>query len=214
MWKEYGQGVAIVSGYGLLKSQLNAIGDRAYIGMVRYGVTHLIGERANIFKYITTKRKEYADEQEVRALLWIMDPHAGINRHIGEDNRVHPLPLTPPPPHVLKGHRRKVNLQTLVTRVIMSPWATSETYDEISQLVKQLCYGIPVELSELSRYKVYFLSCEMRRNQWSTRGTRFLFLKWGLNHRPLMSVVLRCVISSSLLLPRAPSSCAHPLHTL
>jgi hypothetical protein len=153
MWKEYGQGVAIASRYGLLKSELNAMDDRAYIGMVRYGATHLIGERANIFKYITTKRNEYADEHEVRAFLWIMDPYAGINRHIDDDNRVHPLPLTLPPPYVLKGQRRRVNLQTLVTRVIVSPWATSQTYDEISQLMKQLGLTIPVEVSELSRYK-------------------------------------------------------------
>jgi hypothetical protein len=38
MWKDYGdQGVAICSQYRLLKSALNAMSDRAYIGLVRYG---------------------------------------------------------------------------------------------------------------------------------------------------------------------------------
>lgn len=36
--------------------------DRALIGLVRYGGSLLIGKRANIFKYMTTKRREYTDE--------------------------------------------------------------------------------------------------------------------------------------------------------
>jgi hypothetical protein len=87
---------AVCSQYRLLKSALNAMSDRAYIGLVRYGSEHLRGARWNLFRFITTKRIDYADEQEVRAFLWIMDPFAGINRHIDADNRVHPLPLTPP----------------------------------------------------------------------------------------------------------------------
>lgn len=153
MWKEYGnEGVAITSRYQLLKSALNAMGDRAYIGLVRYGAQHLIGKRVNLFRYITTKQSKYAHEQEVRAFLWIPDPHAGINRHYDADNRVHPLPLTPPPPNVLKGHRRKVDLQALLTGIVVSPWASSTTLDEIKQLVSGTGYTIPVQQSELSRY--------------------------------------------------------------
>src|SRR5882762_8798508 len=38
MWKEYGQdGVAICSRYRLLKSVLDALPDRAFLGQVRYG---------------------------------------------------------------------------------------------------------------------------------------------------------------------------------
>jgi hypothetical protein len=38
MWKEYGDdGVAICSRYCLLKSALDAMGDRAFLGLVRYG---------------------------------------------------------------------------------------------------------------------------------------------------------------------------------
>lgn len=153
MWREYGnEGVAITSRYEVLKSALNAMSDRAYIGLVRYGAQHLIGKRANLFRYITTKRSEYAHEQEVRAFLWLPDPHAGINRHYDVDNRVHPLPLTPPPPDVLKGHRRKVDLQALLTGIVVSPWASSTTLEEIKQLVSNTGYTIPVRQSELARY--------------------------------------------------------------
>ena len=77
MWKEYGEdGVAICSRYCLLKSSLDAMGDRAFLGLLRYGTKHLTG--FNLFRFITTKRADYEDEQEVRAMLWIMDPHAAI----------------------------------------------------------------------------------------------------------------------------------------
>lgn len=154
MWKEYGdQGVAICSRYRLLKSALNTMSDRAYIGLVRYGSEHLIGKVWNVFRLITTKRLSYASEQEVRAFLWIMDPLAGINRHIDADNRIHPLPLTPPPDRVAKGHRRKIHLQALVTAVVVSPWASPSTFDEINQLLRNNGYTIPVKPSDLSRYR-------------------------------------------------------------
>jgi hypothetical protein len=153
MWKVYGdEGVAICSRYGLLKSALSTLNDRAYIGLVRYGPKHLIGQRWNLFRLITTKQIQYAEEQEVRAFLWIIDPHAGGNRHIDADNRIHPLPLTPPPPNVAKGHRRKVELGVLVTAIVVSPWAPSTTCDQIKQIVRDNGYTIPVRISELSRY--------------------------------------------------------------
>ena len=153
MWKEYGtEGVAITSHYKKLKSTLNAMSDRAYIGQVRYGAQHLLGRTANIFRYITTKRSKYALEQEVRAFLWAPDPHAGASRHIDGEDRVHPLPLTPPPPRVLKGERRKVDLEALVTSIVVSPRASPTTFDEITQSVTNKGYKIPVQQSGLSGY--------------------------------------------------------------
>ena len=146
-------GVAICSRYGLLKSTLSTMSDRAYLGLVRYGAQHLIGQRYNIFRLITTKRIQYAAEHEVRAFLWIMDPHAGGNRHIDADNRIHPLPLTPPPPNVLKGHRRRVDLGTLITEIIVSPWASSTTCGQVKEFVRDNGYTISVRTSDLSRYQ-------------------------------------------------------------
>ncbi len=152
MWEEYGKdGVAICSRYRLLKSALDAMGDRAFLGLVRYGSKHLTGW--NVLRFITTKRMKYADEQEVRALLWIVDPYAGINRHFDIDNRAHKRPLSPPPDRVLNGHRRKVDLHALVTEIVVSPWASSTTYDEIDQLVKESGFTIPVQRSALTRFR-------------------------------------------------------------
>jgi hypothetical protein len=152
MWKAYSDaGVAICSQYTLLKSALGSLDDRAFLGLVRYGWRHMQGW--NLFRFIYTKRMEYADEREVRALLWIMDPFAGINRHFDDKNRAHSLPLTPPPDRALNGHRRRVDLQALVTEIIVSPWAASEVIDEVTQLVRSNGYAIPVRPSELTRYR-------------------------------------------------------------
>jgi len=152
IWKNYGKdGVAICSRYCLLNSALDVMGDRAFIGLVRYGSSHLSGW--NLFRFIMTKRSEFAEEQEVRAVLWIIDPLAGINRHFDAENRAHPRPLTPPPPdRVLDGHRRKVDLQALLTGIVASPLASADTFGQVTNLVKENSYEIPVELSELARY--------------------------------------------------------------
>lgn len=154
MWKDFGaEGVAICSRYALLKEALGGMNDRSYLGLVRYGSKHLIGQVWNIFRLITTKRLQYAEEQEVRAFLWIPDPHAGINRHIDADNRIHPLPLTPPPDYVLKGHRRKVDIGKLITAIVVSPWASEATVEEVKQVVREYSYTISVQPSELARYR-------------------------------------------------------------
>jgi hypothetical protein len=152
MWKEYGNdGVAICSQYRLLKSALDTMDDRAFLGLVRYGSAHMTGW--NLFRFITTKRIEYAEEQEVRALLWMPDAYAGINRHIDINNRAHTRPLTPPPNRVSNGYGRRVDLQTLVTEIVVTPWASSITFDETKELVKNNNYEIPVQPSALSRYR-------------------------------------------------------------
>jgi hypothetical protein len=157
MWEHYSQdGVAICSRYRLLKTELDAMKDRAFIGLVRYGSDHMQGW--NLFRFITHKRITYANEQEVRAWLWINDPHASGSRHFDANGLVYARPLTPPLDQVSKGHRRKVNLQALITGIVVSPWAPSATFEEISGLVESKGYSIPVQPSALTRYRE-FLPC-------------------------------------------------------
>ena len=152
MWKQYGDdGVAICSRYALLKSALNALPDKSYLGLARYGAQR--NERWNLFRFVYHKKIEYEHEQEVRALLWITDPHVAINRHFDADNRVYPRPLTPPPESVLKGHRRTVDLQSLLTGIVVTPFASSHAFDQIARLVKAGSLTIPVMPSELTRYQ-------------------------------------------------------------
>ena len=157
MWQEYGKkGVAICSRYSLLKSALSKFSDQAYIGLVRYGAQHLVrrqleGHGWNLFRLITTKRVEFAQEREVRAFLWLPQ-YLGDDRHIDDQNRVYPYPLTPPPPHVPNGLGRKVDLQALLTKIVVSPWASPTTINEITRLVTENAVDIAIEQSELTQH--------------------------------------------------------------
>ena len=157
MWKDYGEdGVAICSRYNLLKTALDNLADRSFLGLVHYGYNHLVhpsAARWNTLRFVMSKRMQYADEREVRALLWIIDPHGGGNRHIDDDGRVHPFPLTPPPDRVLSGHRRKVDLNELLTEIVVTPWVTSASFDEICSLVKAQNYRGVVRRSDLAPYR-------------------------------------------------------------
>jgi hypothetical protein len=149
MWKKYGnEGVAICSHYGLLKATLDTMPDRAMLGLVRYSFEHV---GWNVLRFITTKRPHFADEREVRALIWKPE-WAGNNRHIDINNKCHRKPLTEPPPHVLGALRRVVDLQSLVERILVSPDADPGKFERVKQLVKNLGYKIPVEESSLMRY--------------------------------------------------------------
>src|SRR5205085_11747290 len=102
---------------------------------VRYGTKHLT--RYNTMVFITTKREEFAEDREVRAMLWIRDEYAGINRHYDIDNFPHPRPLTPPDRARVKDHhRRKIDIAALVTEVVVNPKATPQLIAQVADLVK------------------------------------------------------------------------------
>lgn len=153
-WETYGEdGVAVVSTYGKLKTALDTLPpeDDAHLGLVRYGMKHLT--RYNTMMFITTKREEFADDREVRAMLWIRDEYAGINRHYDIHNVPHPRPLTPPDPTRVKGyHRRRVDIAALVTEIVVNPKATSQMIARVGELVKSARYATPVRESGLARY--------------------------------------------------------------
>ena len=151
MWKEYGKdGVAICSRYSLLKSFLSDTSERAYLGLVQYGSKHLTGW--NIFRFITTKRLMYAHEKEVRAFLWRPDC-AGRDRRVDANNRFHDRPCTPPPPHIPQAVRLIVDLQILLTGVVISPIAPATYLSDVKKLIHLHGYSIPVRTSELMRFK-------------------------------------------------------------
>jgi hypothetical protein len=152
MWEKYGKdGVAICSRYSLLKSALDSMPDRAFIGLVRYESGFMV--HANVLSYITNKRAEYAHEKEVRGFLWIIDQNRGGNRHIDSEGRVHTHVMEPPADSVSKGERRIVDLNLLVTRIVVTPWASPTLLSEIDELVRASDRKIPVVPSELTPYR-------------------------------------------------------------
>jgi hypothetical protein len=138
MWEQYGHdGVAVCSRYGLLKAALDGLLDEASLGLVRYGTGHL-ENTFNTIQFITTKQVDYSAECEVRAWLTVYDPLASGNRHFDLDDFPRPRPLDINPRHswVPDCKRRRIDLRSLLTDVVVSPWAEADAVEEIGLWVK------------------------------------------------------------------------------
>jgi hypothetical protein len=141
MWKLYsssGFAVAIRSSYQRL---VQAIPDKEYTGCfageVQYSDHHHDElPRGNIFYPVMNKRRAFAHEREIRAVVWTGDP--GPN---GEsDVAANPIGLSV-----------GVDLSQLVESVFVSPTAPSWFADAVRGVVKVYEPELPVAHSELSR---------------------------------------------------------------
>lgn len=152
MWRAYakGDGVAICSTYGRLKAALDALTleDKAHLGLMRYGNSHLVPGRVNLMINISTKQLKYADEREVRAMLWLVDPYETGNRHIDVDGRCHARPIYPT--RQPEGVHRAVDLGALITRDIVSPFAHAGAASQTEELIKNTGFACPVSPSAMT----------------------------------------------------------------
>ena len=154
MWARYGKdGVAIVSRYDLLKQVLDPLPDKVMVGLIRYGTTHLTGW--NSIRFITTKRKEYWPEREVRSLIWLTDTGDGMNRHFDLNNRPHDRPVYDPPPTLPEWIRRDIDVAALITEVIVSPLAPAGRLAEVQALLAAAGIAAGVRESPLTRYSSF-----------------------------------------------------------
>jgi len=150
MWEQYGDdGVAVCSRYGLLKSALDGLLDEAQLGLVRYGTDHL-ANTFNTLEFITTKQIQYSQDREVRAWLTVIHPFEGGNRHIDLNNFPHPAPLglNPRNSWVPECKRRRIDLRSVITQVVISPWADRDAVEEIELWANSKTF--PVKHSELT----------------------------------------------------------------
>jgi hypothetical protein len=150
MWEQYGDdGVAVSSRYGLLKSALDGLLDEVHAGLVRYGTDHL-ANTFNTLEFITTKQIRYSQDREVRAWLTVIDPLESGNRHIDLNDSPHPVPLglNPRNPWVPEYKRRRIDLRSVITDAVISPWAEADAVEEIGLWAKSKAF--PVKRSELT----------------------------------------------------------------
>lgn len=149
MWVMYGRkGVAVVSRFGRFTRVLNSLPDRVMVGPIKYSEAYF---GFNVLRFITTKRMSFDWEREIRALIWVPE-WAGQLRHLDEQNKSYPKPLTPPPPQVPSGLLRHVDLPQLVERVVVSPEADDATLREVKTLVSDAGLTVLVEKSGLCGY--------------------------------------------------------------
>ena len=151
MWARYAKdGVAIVSRYDLLKQVLDPLPDKVMVGLIRYGTAHLTGW--NVIRFVTTKRESYSSEREVRVMIWLIDTGDGMNRHFDLANRGYDRPIYDPPPTLPQGIRRKIDVASLITEVIVSPFAPAGRLAEVRRLLAAAGIATGVRESPLSPY--------------------------------------------------------------
>ncbi|MCX5876690.1 MAG: hypothetical protein NT087_10450 [Deltaproteobacteria bacterium] len=163
MWRRYGKdGVAIVSRYDLLKQVLHPLPDKIMVGLIRYGATHLTGW--NVIRFVTTKREEYSPEREVRAMIWLTDTGDGMNRHFDLNNRPHDRPIYDPPPTLPEAIRRNIDIASLITEVVISPFAPAGRLAEVQALLATAGIAVGVRESPLTTYSSFIpTEDEMKR---------------------------------------------------
>jgi hypothetical protein len=152
MWETYGHdGVAVCTRYELLHDALNELLDDAHLGRVQYSSNHLT-DRFNGLEFITTKELKYAPDCEVRAFITSYDPLGSGNRHIDLNNYPHPgpLPINPRNSWVPDSKRRRIDLRTLITDVVISPWAEADAVEEIELWLRNKGFPILARRSALT----------------------------------------------------------------
>lgn len=125
--------MAICSTYAKLKEVLEPLSpaDEPHLGLVQYGNKHIPPGQRNLIANIGTKSEKCAQEQEVRAMLWILNTHETGNRHIDPDNRYLDRPIYPTTND--SGIWRDIDVQCLITEVIVSPFADPSTLTEVEK---------------------------------------------------------------------------------
>jgi hypothetical protein len=150
MWDRYGKGVVIFSRFDLLKSQLSPMLNSILLGIVKYTEAGTTGY--NLIQFLFTKRACFDKEGELRILLQSYDPMAGMNRHYNADNFPNREPLDDNPLHpwVHPSKRRRINLESLVTEIRLSPWASPEETEEVKLWVKNKNFTCRVNPSSIT----------------------------------------------------------------
>jgi hypothetical protein len=154
MWKIYGApgaGIAIISNGGRLETALASNSDHLYLGAVRYEEPDVIEfGSTNGFDPVLIKGTSYRYEQEIRLVYWdTADIHNALANfdwndatmrfdNLVEDQR----PLTP-------GRSFACDLNVLIDRVIVSPFAPSWYLPMIIHLRDQLNFTFDVTSSKL-----------------------------------------------------------------
>jgi hypothetical protein len=121
--------------------------DKLYIGSVKYGEV----ARYNSFEFVFHKRTFFAKEEEIRVALECPDILSAQNRHYDINNFPHREPLEENPIHecVHPFKRRRIDLKSLVTEIVIGPEATEQEIEEINLWNNVKGFSFPIKRSSL-----------------------------------------------------------------
>jgi hypothetical protein len=154
MWKIYGSpgtGVAMVTNAGRLESSLAANNENLYLGAVHYTDPNFfqIGT-PNGFDNIMRKRANYSYEQEVRLVHWHTgEMHDALANFAWNEELMRFEDLIQDTRPIRPGMSLSCDIEIMVEKVIISPFAPSWYEPMIDRLKKRLDYKFTVQRSQL-----------------------------------------------------------------
>lgn len=154
MWKIYGSpgaGVAIVSNGGRMEAALSAETKPLNLGAVHYEqqYTFQIGYR-NSFDSLMIKRDNYAFEHEVRLVHWdTSDMHDSLANFAWNDERMRFDDIIEDQRPINPGVNLACDIDVLIERVVVSPFAPPWYLPMIERLRDQLQYHFEIRNSKL-----------------------------------------------------------------
>lgn len=154
MWKIYGSpgaGVAIVSNGGRMETALSSNVEDVYLGSVQYDDPDVlqIGFQ-NGFDTLLLKRSSYSYEKEVRLVHWdTKDMHDALANFAWNENDMRFDDVVEDQRPLIPGMALSCDVDVLIERVIVSPYAPAWYLPMIETLRDQLRLSFPVSGSNL-----------------------------------------------------------------
>lgn len=154
MWKVYGApgaGVAVVTNGGRMEHALACNEQNFYLGAIQYrDPSWLQIGSSNGFDSIMIKRDSYAYEQEVRLVHWHTgESHDALANFDWNDETLRFDNLIEDNRPLREGMALSCDIDTLIERVVVSPFAPAWYIPMIERLRDRLGFSFPVHLSKL-----------------------------------------------------------------
>ncbi|MEM8917928.1 MAG: hypothetical protein AAGE37_03630 [Pseudomonadota bacterium] len=154
MWKIYaapGPGVAVISNSARMTESLSQDDRKLYLGAVNY-----FDERteqidwSNAFNIVLSKRQSFSFEQEVRLVYWdFEDMQDPVDMESWSDETMRFESVNTDTRPVSPGVAIDCNLEALIEKVVISPFAPPWYRSTIESLRDQLGLKFPIESSNL-----------------------------------------------------------------
>lgn len=155
MWKIYGApgaGVAVVTNGARLSAALQGEERTLYLGGVNYVDPDYVSLGiSNAFEPIMIKRSNYAYEQEVRLVHWDTTSHHDPLKNFNwDEDALRFTDLVDDPRDVTPGISLSCDIEALVEKVVVSPFAPPWYLTTLLELRDQLGFKFPVVPSPLN----------------------------------------------------------------
>lgn len=154
MWKIYGSpgaGVAIVSNSARLETALASVEEQFYLGAVKYRDPSIVEiGTSNAFDSMMIKRASFEYECEVRLVHWHTgDFHDALANFAWNDEKMRFDDLVEDTRPVLAGMSFACDLEAMIEKVIVSPFAPPWYAQMIERMRDQVGHSFPVGMSTL-----------------------------------------------------------------